>query len=286
MLMGNLIRTTILLAFLTGLLVIVGRIIGGFSGMIFAFIIALVMNFGTYWYSDKIVLRMYRAREVSPQEAPELHRIVENLARAAGIPKPRVYIVPTATPNAFATGRDPKHAAVAVTNGILSLLNWEELEGVIAHELAHIKNRDTLISTIAATIAGVITMIASWARWAAIFGGFGGRDRDRDSGELIGYLFLAILAPIAAMIIQLAISRAREYGADETGAKISRKPWALASALKKLEYGVSKIPMSNANPSTAHMFIVNPLKGYSFASLFSTHPPTEERIKRLQRMVF
>ncbi len=284
--MGSFVRTTLLLGLLTGLLVIVGRIIGGFSGMIFAFIIAVIMNFGAYWYSDKVVLAMYRAREVTPAEAPELHTIVENLARRAGLPKPKVYIIQSSTPNAFATGRDPKHAAVAVTTGILNLLTWEELEGVLAHELAHIKNRDTLISTIAATIAGVITMIASWARWAAIFGGFGNRDRDNSSAEILGFLFLAILAPIAAVIIQLAISRTREFAADEGGARISGKPWALANALRKLEYGVSRMPMRDANPSTAHLFIVNPLKGSALVNLFSTHPPTEDRIRRLESMVF
>ena len=284
--MGNIIRTTLLLAFLTGLLVIVGRIIGGVTGMIFAFIIAIVMNFGSYWYSDKIVLKMYRAKEVTRGEAPEIYRIVENLARNAKIPMPKVYIVQSETPNAFATGRDPKHAAVAVTTGILKLLNSDELEGVLGHELTHVKNRDTLISAVAATIAGVITMIANWAIWIAMFGGFGGRDGDRGSADLIGMIFMAILAPIAAMIIQMAISRTREYSADEGGAKMSRKPWALASALEKLEKGVARNPMKNANPSTAHMFIVNPFKKVAMAKLFSTHPPTEERIKRLKKMFY
>ncbi len=284
--MGNIIRTTLLLAFLTGLLVIVGRIIGGATGMIFAFIIAIVMNFGSYWYSDKIVLKMYRAKEVTREEAPEIYRIVENLTRNAKIPMPKVYIVQSETPNAFATGRDPKHAAVAVTTGILKLLNSDELEGVLGHELTHVKNRDTLISAVAATIAGVITMIANWAIWIAMFGGFGGRGRDRGSGDLIGMIFMAILAPIAAMIIQMAISRTREYSADEGGAKMSRKPWALASALEKLEKGVARNPMKNANPSTAHMFIVNPFKKVAMAKLFSTHPPTEERIKRLKKMFY
>ncbi len=284
--MGNIIRTTLLLAFLTGLLVIVGRIIGGVTGMIFAFIIAIVMNLGSYWYSDKIVLKMYRAKEVTPQEAPELHRIVENLTLTAKIPMPKVYIVQSETPNAFATGRDPKHAAVAVTTGILKLLNSDELEGVLGHELTHVKNRDTLISAVAATIAGVITMLASWATWIAIFGGFGGRNGDRGSSDFLGIILMAILAPIAAMIIQMAISRTREYSADEGGAKMSRKPWALASALKKLETGVARNPMKNANPSTAHMFIINPFKNVSMAKLFSTHPPTEERIKRLKKMFY
>jgi heat shock protein HtpX len=281
--MGGMIRTTLLLALLTGLLVIIGRAIAGVGGMILAFIFAVVMNFSAYWYSDKIVLAMYRAKEVSPSEAPRLHRIVENLAMKARLPKPRVYIIPTATPNAFATGRDPKHAAVAVTTGILDLLSEEELEGVLAHELAHIKNRDTLISTIAATIAGVITMLATWARWVAIFG-VGGRDRE-GAAHYIGVLVLAILAPIAALIIQLAISRTREYLADETGARITKKPWALANALRKLEYGVARMPLRDANPSTAHMFIVNPLRGDALLALFSTHPPTAERIRRLESMI-
>ncbi len=274
-------KTTLLLAFLTGLLVVTGRALAGTGGMIFAFILALLMNFSAYWYSDRIVLAMYGAREVSPQEAPGLHRVVESLAARAGIPKPRVFVINSNTPNAFATGRDPEHAAVAVTTGILELLDREELTGVLAHEIAHIKNRDTLISTVAATIAGVITMLAVWARWAAIFAP--GRDRE-SAAHFLGVLLLSILAPIAALIIQLAISRTREYLADETGARISRKPGALASALRKLEYGVARAPMHNANPSTAHLFIVNPLRGNVIASLFSTHPPTEERIRRLEAM--
>ncbi len=274
-------KTTLLLAFLTGLLVVTGRALGGTGGMVFAFILALLMNFSAYWYSDRIVLAMYGAREVSPQEAPGLHRMVESLAARAGIPKPRVFVINSNTPNAFATGRDPEHAAVAVTTGILELLDREELTGVLAHEIAHIKNRDTLISTVAATIAGVITMLAVWARWAAIFAP--GRDRE-SAAHFLGVLLLSILAPIAALIIQLAISRTREYLADETGARISRKPGALASALRKLEYGVARAPMNNANPSTAHLFIVNPLRGNIIASLFSTHPPTEERIRRLEAM--
>jgi len=276
--MGSFVKTTLLLGFLTGLLVIVGRAIGGPGGMIFAFLIAIAMNFGAYWYSDRVVLRMYRAREVSREEAPGLHAIVEALVSRTEIPRPRVYIVPTSTPNAFATGRNPEHAAVAVTEGILNLLNREELEGVLAHELAHVKNRDTLISTIAATIAGAISMVATWARFAAIFGGMGRRERQ---GGILGFIFLAILAPIAAMIIQFAISRTREFGADRTGAEISGKPRALASALRKLESGVSSAPMEKGDPSTAHLFIVNPFKKVSLGNLFSTHPRTEERIERL-----
>ncbi|MEE8168877.1 MAG: zinc metalloprotease HtpX [Candidatus Hydrothermarchaeales archaeon] len=282
--MSNIFRMTLLLGALTGLLVLVGRFVGGPGGMIVAFIFAVVINFGSYWYSDKIVLKMYHAKEVSPSEAPELHSIVDNLILQAKLPKPKVYLMNSATPNAFATGRNKEHAAVAVTTGILQLLSREELEGVLAHELAHVKNRDILIQSVAATMAGVITMLAVWARWAAIFGGFGGRDRDGDGGGLMGFLFLAILAPIAATLIQLAISRSREYLADETGARITKKPYALASALKRLEYGVSRAPM-DANPATAHLFIVNPLRKMSLLKLFSTHPPTPERVARLQSLV-
>ncbi|MBP1910373.1 zinc metalloprotease HtpX [Methanolobus bombayensis] len=285
--MGNMLKTTLLLASLTGLLVIVGRLIGGTSGMVIAFIFAIIMNFGSYWYSDKIVLKMYRAQEVTAAEAPQLYGIVQKLAMRAGLPMPKVYIVNTSMPNAFATGRDPQHAAVAATTGILNLLTAEELEGVIAHELAHVKHRDTLISAVAATIAGVITMIATWVQWAAIFGGIGGRD-DNGGGNIIGFLALAIVAPIAATIIQLAISRSREFAADEEGAQISQKPWALASALEKLEYGSSSYQQRRGDvqpsESTAHMFIVNPLKGKSLMSLFRTHPETEERIRRLRAM--
>ena len=285
--MGNMLKTTLLLASLTGLLVIVGQLLGGTSGMIIAFIFAIIMNFGSYWYSDKIVLKMYRAQEVTAAEAPQLYGIVQKLAMRADLPMPKVYIVNTSMPNAFATGRDPQHAAVAATTGILDLLDAEELEGVLAHELAHVKHRDTLISAVAATIAGVITMIATWVKWAAIFGGFGGRDGE-GGGNIIGFLALAIVAPIAATVIQLAISRSREFAADEEGAQISQKPWALASALEKLEYGSKNYrPRRNdvqASETTAHMFIVNPLKGHSLMNLFRTHPTTEERIRRLHAM--
>ncbi|HII93073.1 MAG TPA: zinc metalloprotease HtpX [Methanosarcina sp.] len=287
--MKNMLKTTILLAFLTGLLVLIGDHFGGTSGMIIAFLFAVIMNFGSYWYSDKIVLKMYRAKEVSPAEAPNLHRIVDGLAMKAGIPKPKVYIVESGMPNAFATGRNPEHAAVAATTGILELLSYEEMEGVLAHELAHVKNRDTLISAIAATLAGVVTMLANMAQWAAIFGGFGG-NRDDDNGGIIGLIVMAVVAPIAATLIQLAISRSREYAADAEGASISRKPWALASALEKLEYGNSnyspKVSDVQAKESSAHMFIVNPLKGGAIQSLFSTHPATDERVKRLRSMRF
>lgn len=280
-------KTTFLLTALTVLLIGVGNVIGGKGGMMIAFLFAIVMNFGSYWYSDKIVLKMYRAREVSPTESPNLHRIVSDLAMKGKIPKPKVYIVESGMPNAFATGRNPQNAAVAVTTGILNILSNEEIEGVLAHELAHVKHRDTLISAIAATIAGVITMLASWARWAAIFGGFGGRDDD-GGNNIIGFIVMAIVAPLAATIIQLAISRSREYAADDEGAKMCKKPWALADALEKLEYGNSHYRPSirdvQAKENTAHMFIVNPLKGGALQSLFRTHPATEERIKRLRAM--
>jgi heat shock protein HtpX len=286
--MKNMLKTTVLLAALTGLLVLIGDYFGGTGGMIIAFVFAVIINFGSYWYSDKIVLKMYGAKEVTPAESPNLHRIVDGLAMKAGLPKPKVYIVESGLPNAFATGRDPKHAAVAVTTGILNLLSSEEIEGVLAHELAHVMNRDTLISAVAATIAGVITMLATMAQWAAIFGGIGGRDDD--GGGIIGFIAMIILAPIAATLIQLAISRSREYAADAEGARICKKPWALADALKKLEDGNSnfKPSISDVQPreNTAHMFIVNPLKGGTIQSLFSTHPATEERIKRLRAMRF
>ncbi|MDK2892307.1 zinc metalloprotease HtpX [Methanohalophilus sp.] len=282
--MRNMLKTTVLLATLTGLLVIIGSY-WGTGGMVIAFAFALLMNFGTYWYSDKIVLRMYHAKEVTEAEAPQIYRIVRNLAHSAGLPMPRVYIVQTSMPNAFATGRNPDHAAVAVTTGILKLLSEEELEGVLAHEMAHVKNRDTLISAVAATIAGVITMVAMWIRWAAIFGGIGGRDGDNN---IVGFIAMAIIAPIAATIIRLAISRSREFAADAEGARISHKPLALASALAKLEAASSnyRASPSDVKPSesTAHMFIVNPLRGSTLMNLFRTHPPTEERIRRLRQM--
>jgi len=278
----NSLKTAVLLGLLTGLLVLIGGYVGGQNGMLIAFLFAMGMNFFSYWFSDKIVLRMYRAQEVTPQQAPELHRMVQDLAMKAGLPMPRVYIIPGDTPNAFATGRNEKHAVVAVTEGILRILSREELEGVISHELTHIKNRDILIGSVAATIAGAITMLANMAQWAAIFGGARGDD-DEGGGGMIGMLAMAILAPFAAMLIQMAISRSREYLADDGGARVSGKPWALASALEKLQAASRAIPM-NANPSTAHIFTVSPLSGRSFASLFSTHPPIEERIARLRSM--
>lgn len=279
----NTLKTAILLGALTGLLMFIGGLFGGKDGVVIAFVFAMVMNFGAYWFSDKIILRMYGAQEVSESEAPELYRMVKNLALKAGLPMPKVCIIPSDTPNAFATGRNEHHAVVAVTEGILRILNRDELEGVIAHELSHIKHKDMLIGSIAATLAGAIVMLANMAQWAAIFGGTS-RDSDEEGGGgVIGLILMAILAPIAATIIQMAISRSREYLADDGGARISGKPYALADALEKLSRASQIVPM-DANPSTAHMFIVNPLTGRSFMTLFSTHPPIEERIARLRSM--
>jgi len=274
----NTLKTAFFLTLLTLLLIFIGRILGGNSGMIIALVFAAIFNLGSYWFSDKIVLRMYRAQKIEENDNPGLYRLVRRIASQAGLPMPKVYIIPTDSPNAFATGRNPEHSAVAVTSGILRILNEDELEGVISHEMSHIKNRDILISSIVATVAGAISMLAQMAQFAAIFGG--GRDEENRGGGL-GLLFMAIIAPIAALLIQLAISRSREYQADESGAKISHKPLALAGALKKLSYASQRIPMQ-ANPSTAHLFIVNPLTGGGLASLFSTHPPLEERISRLE----
>ncbi len=284
--MINSFKTAILLSALTALILIIGEVFGGRQGLVIAFIFALIMNGGSYWFSDKIVLSLYRAQELPYKQAPELHRMVERLAQQAEIPKPRIYLVPSQNPNAFATGRNPDHAVVAVTEGIVKLLNNDELEGVLSHELSHIKNRDILIGSIAATMAGVVMMLASMARWAALFGGFG-RDDDEGAGGIIGLIAMSILAPIAAMLIQLAISRSREYLADETGARVSKNPLGLASALEKLTAASKRIPME-AGPATAqatsHLFIVNPFSGKSLMSLFSTHPSAEERIKRLRSM--
>jgi len=276
-------RTTLLLGALTGLIMGIGQMLGGSQGLTIAFVFAILMNFGSYWFSDKIVLAMYGARQVSEADAPMLYRIVHNLTVRAGLPMPKLYIIPSEAANAFATGRNPHHAAVAVTEGILRLMNERELTGVLAHELSHVKNRDILISSIAATLAGVIMMVANMARWAAIFGGFN-RDDDRDGGGgIIGLIAMSILAPMAAMIIQMAISRTREYAADATGARMSGDPLGLASALKKLGMASERIPL-DASPQTAHFFIVNPLSGRSFMQLFSTHPPLEDRIARLETM--
>ncbi|MBI5750352.1 MAG: zinc metalloprotease HtpX [Nitrospinae bacterium] len=277
----NTMKTVLLMTGLTLLLVLAGSALGGKSGMMTAFIFACIMNIGTYWFSDKIVLAMYGAKEVSYAEAPEIHSIVRELSMRAGIPMPKVYIIDNATPNAFATGRNPEHAAVAVTKGIVSLLTREELSGVLGHELAHIKHRDILIGTIAATVAGAISMLANMAQWSMYFGG---RRDDREGGHPVAAIVMMILAPIAAMLIQMAISRSREYLADEGGAKIAGNPLSLANALGKLHKGVQMMPM-DANPATAHMFIVSPLSGGGFLTLFSTHPPIEERIKRLESMV-
>ena len=280
----NTIKTGLLLGALTGLLMLIGGFFGGQQGVVIAFIFAMVLNFGSYWFSDKLVLSMYHARPVSESEAPELYALVKMLALKASLPMPRVYIIPGDTPNAFATGRDEHHAVVAVTEGILRILTREELEGVISHELTHIKQRDILIGSIAATLAGAIVMLANMAQWTAMFGGASRDDEEGGGGGgIVGLIVMAIIAPIAATIIQMAISRSREYLADAGGAKISGKPYALANALGKLSRASQAIPMQ-ANPSSAHMFIVNPLTGRSLMNLFSTHPPVEERIARLKSM--
>ncbi len=271
------------MAGLTLLLILIGQMMGGSNGMLYALIFAGLTNFVSYWFSDKIVLLMYRAKEVKETEMPQLYAMVRKLTGPANLPMPRLYIMETPMANAFATGRDPKHAAVAVTRGILDLLDENELSGVIAHELSHVKNRDILVSTMAATIAGAIFMLARMAQWGAMFGGGSNRDGNNNNNNAIGLLAIAILAPIAAMIIQLAISRSREYLADSTGAEISGNPLALAGALRKLVSSAQRRPVE-ANPTTAHMFIVNPLSGKSMLSLFSTHPPLEERISRLEKI--
>jgi heat shock protein HtpX len=279
-------RTTILLAALTALVVWIGQMFGGANGAVIALVFAGAMNFFSYWFSDKIVLKMYGAQEISANDDPELYGIVRDLTARAGLPMPKVYIIPEETPNAFATGRNPEHAAVAVTQGIRRILDKRELAGVLGHELSHVKHRDILISSIAATLAGAISYLAYMAQWAAIFGG-GSRDREEGGSNIFSLLFMMIVAPLAATLIQMAVSRSREYMADEGGAKVSGDPLALASALRKLEMGAQNIPLqvsdATAN-STAHMFIVNPLTGAGLAKLFSTHPPMEERIARLEAM--
>lgn len=275
----NSLKTVFLMTLMMVLFLIVGSALGGETGLIIAFIFSLALNFGSYWFSDKIVLKMYRAKEVLRDDNPRLYDTVAMLADKAQLPMPKVYIADNPTPNAFATGRNPDNAAVAVTSGILRILDQRELEGVIAHELTHIKNRDILISTITATLVGTITFLARMAGWAMMFGG-----RDEDSGSAISSLVLLILSPIIAMLIQLAISRSREFMADAGGAQISGQPMALAAALNKLNTASKQIPMRNAETSTAHMFIVNPFTGKSMMKLFSTHPPVEERIKRLQEI--
>jgi heat shock protein HtpX len=281
--MGNLIKTGFLLVVLTCLLILIGGAVGGRQGMAIAFVLALVMNAGSYWFSDKIVLGMYGAQPVTEAEAPQLYRIVRQLAAEARIPVPPIYIIQDDSPNAFATGRNPQHAAVAVTEGILRIMNEDELRGVLAHELSHVKNRDTLIMTIAATIAGAITYLAQMAQWAAIFGGGRRSDENGGGGSAIGALLMAILAPFAAMLIQMAISRSREYQADASGAQLCHRASGLAQALQKLDMASRQVPME-ATPATAHLFIVNPLTSGGLATLFSTHPPIEERIARLRAM--
>ncbi len=282
----NTVKTVVLLALLSAILVWGGGAIGGKNGALIALIIAGAINFISFWWSDKIILAMYKGKEVTQEDAPELYGSVRELSLNAGLPMPRVYIVPEETPNAFATGRSPNHAAVAVTKGIMSLLNREELKGVLAHELAHIKNRDILIGTIAATIAGAVSYLAYMAQWAAIFGG--GRERGGGRGNMLTLLVMMIVAPLAAMVIRMAISRSREYAADEGGARICGNPIYLADALRKLGQVSGRIPLrvnEQVADATAHMFILNPLSGGGFASLFSTHPPIEERIARLKTMV-
>jgi len=278
----NFLKTVVLLTVLSVLLVLCGSAIGGARGAMFAFAFALIFNFGAYWFSDKIVLGMYRAREVTPQEAPHLYRMVKELSIGANIPPPKVYFIPAETPNAFATGRSPRHAAVAVTEGIMRVLDYEELKGVLAHELAHVKNRDTLLATIAASIAGAITMLAHIGRWALIFGG---GSRRRDGGSALTMLLMVILAPLAALVVQMAISRSREYAADRRGAHFVGSGRPLARALEKLE-SAARSRRFKANPSTASLFIVNPLRGRGLLEMFSTHPPTEKRIQRLLALDF
>ena len=274
-------RTTILLAALTALVVWIGQMVGGPNGAVLALVMAGAMNFFSYWFSDKIVLKMYGAQEISANDDPELYGIVRDLTARAGLPMPKVYIIPEETPNAFATGRNPEHAAVAVTQGIRRILDKRELAGVLGHELSHVKHRDILISSIAATLAGAISYLAYMAQWAAIFGG--GRHDDDDSPSPIAMMLMAIVAPLAALLVQMAVSRAREFQADASGARLAGRTWGLSKALEKLEMGSRAVPM-DANPATAHLFIVSPLSGQTLMKLFSTHPPMEERIARLRAM--
>lgn len=276
----NQLKSVMLLAVLTVLVVIAGRALGGQAGMMIAFGLALVMNGVSYWYSDKIAIKMTRSYPVSRQESPYLYEIVERLSRRAGLPMPKLYVTPSHQPNAFATGRNPENSAIAVTQGLVQLMTQDELEGVISHELAHIKNRDVLVSTMAAVMAGVITTLADWAQWAMIFGGFGGNNDDEE-GSGLAMLPMIILGPLAAMLIQMAVSRSREYMADATGAEIAGNSQGLANALIKLQQGAQRFPMQ-ANPATSHLFIVNPFSGRSLMNLFSTHPPIEERVKKLR----
>ena len=275
--MENTVKTVFLLGLLSGLLLMIGELLGGQSGLLMAFGLAVLMNFGSYWFSDKVVLKMYRAAAVGPEHP--LHQLTKRLSERAGLPMPRVFVIPDKSPNAFATGRNPRNAAVAATEGILQVLDERELEGVIAHELAHVKHRDILISSIAATVAATVMMIARWAQFAAIFGGFGGRD-DRGGSNPVALIGMMIFAPLSAMLIQAAISRSREVAADRGAAEIVGSPHGLADALKKIEATARRIPM-DANPATAHMFIMKPFSGRGMMALFSTHPPTKQRIERL-----
>ena len=278
----NTMKTVFLMTAMMLLLLLIGQAFGGEQGMALAFLFSLLMNFGMYWFSDKLILMTYRAREVTESEEPKLVRMVQMLAAQAQLPRPRVYVIPNDTPNAFATGRNPEHAAIAVTSGIMKLLSEDELEGVLSHEFAHIKHRDILTGTIVATMVGTITFVARMAGWSMMFAG--GRRDDRDSGSGVAELALLILAPIAAVVLQLAISRSREFAADAGGSAICRKPLSLANALKKLERGAELVPMQNAQPASSHMFIVNPLRGGGIMKLFSTHPPVEERVARLEQI--
>lgn len=277
----NRVKTYLLLALLTVMFVLIGNLLGGRSGMTIALILAGIFNFLSYWYSDKFVLKLYRAKPLPLDKAPRIHEIVEELSARLKIPKPKLYIIDVDHPNAFATGRDPSHSAVVLTKGILKILDYRELRGVLSHELSHIKNRDILVGTLAATIAGAITYLAQMFRFLMFFGG---GDDEENAGNIVLALAISILAPIAALIVQLAISRSREYLADETGAIASRDPMALASALRKISHYASKVPLREANPATSHLFIVNPLKGGGIESLFSTHPPVEKRIERLKEI--
>lgn len=282
----NYLRTFILLTALTLLLILIGQFIGGRQGAMFAFVFSLIMNFCAYWFSDKLVLAMYRARPVTENQAPKIYQLVNEVAHSANIPLPKIYIIPQTGANAFATGRNPQHAVVAVTEGILDLLSEDELKGVLAHEIAHVKNRDILIGSIAAAIAGAVMMLANMARWATMFGGYPrDRDRNRSGGNVLALLAVSILAPIAAMLIQMAISRSREYLADESGARFINSGVPLANALRKLDAQARRRPLI-ANPQSAHMFIVNPLSGQSLFTLFSTHPSIQDRIKRLENLKF
>ncbi len=282
--MTNIFKTTILLTSLTLLLMTFGHAVAGQQGMMTAFFFALIMNFVSYWFSDKIVLSVYRAQPIGETQAPEVYQMVRELSEDAKIPMPKIYMIPSAAPNAFATGRNPQNAVVALTQGIFELLNYEELKAVLAHEIGHVLNRDILISTVAATLAGAISMLANMARWSLMFGGMRSQEDDRGGGNPLAILLMMILMPIAAMLIQLAVSRSREFGADETGAHLCGNPLYLASALKKIESAARQVPMHHVDPSTAHLFFISPLRAKTLASLFSTHPPVEERIARLERM--